>query len=461
MIGIIKKCIEPLKILSDNVEEEAIVNMLNAKLANLIALAGIRFRQFDEGSDRVISYYGVNFMGSGEKKDFTVDCINDFLLPFVKIIIENKVEQYREEFYYNNVEQENDKHKKEANLKLYNDLRVPQFELERINSTGFYKEAVQADAVKLNTLFVRLDEFGDYLENAVNGNASKKEFWQGLKTNYEGKIPPPIIGGESRRKQVENIAIQLLAYSDFGNLYKDDVKKEYLRSLRTGHSRRTFFYMNNKKSVKISYPVRPALKNAQIAKLRSISKDFENIFNTLLQKSNKIYLFDDGANEAIYQYQCRCIDYFNNNPHIDIVIRNEIKESFWKIQKLSVVYCAIDKPYTNTVTEGYVKHAIEFYESVKSGLANVLTERELDLTEKYAKYLYDNRNKTIKMSDLRKLNYIHNTNFAKTFGLLLDGIKEELLEQYNMELIMTNGLRNTRYFTVKTNDDNNTDLGEL
>ncbi len=461
MIDIIKKCIEPLKILSDNVEEEAIVNMLNAKLANLIALAGIRFRQFNEGSDRVISYYGINFMGSGEKKDFTIDNINNYLLPFVKTTIKNKVEQYKEEFYYNNVEQENDKYKKEANLKLYNDLRVPQFELERVTSVGFYKESVQSSTVGLNAIFMRIDEFGDYLENAANGNAAKKELWQGLKTNYEGKVPPPIIGSESKREPVEGMAIQLLAYSDFGNLYKDDVKKEYLRSLRTGHSRRTFFYMNNKKSVKVGYPVRPAVKNAQIAKLRSISRDFENTFNTLLQKSNKIYLFDDDANEVIYQYQCECIDYFNNNPHIDLVIRNEIKESYWKIQKLSVAYCAIDKPYTNTVTKEYVEHAIEFYLSVRDGLTKVLIEREPDLIEKYAEYLYENRNKTIKMSDLRKLNYIHNTNFAKTFGSLLDGIKEELLEQYNVELIVTNGLRNTRYFTIKTNDDNNADLGGL
>ena len=62
MIDIIQKCIEPLKILSDNVAEEAIVNMLNAKLANMVALAGIRFKQFEVGVDRVVSYYGVCFI---------------------------------------------------------------------------------------------------------------------------------------------------------------------------------------------------------------------------------------------------------------------------------------------------------------------------------------------------------------------------------------------------------------
>lgn len=452
MINIIKRCIEPLRILADNVEEEAVINILNAKLANLVALAGIRFRQFDEGADRVVSYYGVNFMGSGEKKDFTIDCINDFLLPFIRTTIEKRVEDYKEDFYYRYVELEDNKRKKEANLKLYDSFRVPQFELEKINSTGFYREAVQASTVQLNALFVRLDEFGDYLENVTNGNASKKEFWQGLKTNYEGKITPPIIAGDPGRKPVLDMAIQLLAYSDFGNLYQDKVKKDYLRSLKTGHSRRTFFYMNNKKTNRISYPVRPSEKNAQIAKLRSVSRDLENIFNALLNKDNKIYLFDEQANEAIYQYQCRCIDYFNDNPQVDIVIRNEIKESFWKIQKLSVVYCAVDQPQANVVTEEYVEQAIEFYLSVRDGLTNVLTERELDLTEKYAKYLYDNRNQIVKMSDLRKLNYIYNANFARTFNGLIDDIREELSEQYGVELIVTNGARNSKYFTVKEDD---------
>lgn len=449
-MNVIESVISPLRVLSGNVEDIAIMNMLNCKLANLISLAGVRFKQFANGNEIVPSYYAINFMGSGEKKDYTVDNINSHLLPFIQKSIKNHIDKYKKDFYRDNIELENNKKKKETNLKLYEEIRVDNFELEEPNYTGLYAEARQYDMIGFGCIFIRISEFGDYIENIASGNASKKEVYQKLKNIYEGKISPSIIAGSGDRQTIVNMPVQCLLYSDFENLKNPKTKKPYIASLKTGVARRSFIYMNTKER-NLSYPLRHFERDNAIFELKTISKQYEDIFNTLLKKKNKILLFSQEADDLIYEYECYGIDYFNNNKNQDIIVRNDVKESFWKIQKLAVVYSAILNPESNLVEAKYVQMAIDFYNEIKNGLITVIDTRELNIIEKFAKYLYDNReNEFITTAELRKLNYINATKFSKEFNDIFEELKDELNSSYNCFLEKYDGLKgNNKAYQVK------------
>ena len=454
-MSIIDDSVCQLKILSGNVDDIAIFNMLNAKLANLVSLAGMRFKQFSNGNDRTISYYGINFMGSGEKKDYTVDNINYYLLPFVKNEFQKKIDSYKDNFYRLNIENETDKRKKDKALQQYDNIRVENFELEEPNYTGLYAEALQYNLIGFGCIFIRISEFGDYIENITSGNQSKKEVYQKLKNIFEGKISAPIIGGNSKRITIENMPVQCLLYSDFENFINPKTKKAYIASLKTGVARRSFIYMNTKQNP-LSYPLRHYEMEEAINSLKNISITYKNIFNYLLNKTNKTLLFSQESDDLLYQYQCDCIDYFNKYKNKDIITRNDVKESFWKIQKLSCVYSLILNTESNLVNPEYVQMAINFYNQIKNGLETVINTRELDVVEKFAKYFYDNKEKEIITTmELRKLNYINPIKFSKEFDLILNEIQDELSNNYKCNLYNMKSQKNTKAYKVKVEKEDN------
>ena len=72
---ILNESITVLKEIVDNVEDLAILNALNSKVANLVSLKGCKFTQYSNSSPRTLAYYCMAFMHSGSNKDYVVDCI--------------------------------------------------------------------------------------------------------------------------------------------------------------------------------------------------------------------------------------------------------------------------------------------------------------------------------------------------------------------------------------------------
>ena len=172
---IISKTIPSLKKLVGDIDDIALVNVLNAKLANMITQTGVNFKQYDNSKPAVLSYYGINFMISGSSKDYSIDCINNYLIPFVEEELKVRIEDYKEQYYEEKMATAYTKSQKAQVEKEVNNIRVANYELHNPNVTGLYKEAEQISKIKFGSLFIRIGEFGDYLENIVgNNNSSKK-----------------------------------------------------------------------------------------------------------------------------------------------------------------------------------------------------------------------------------------------------------------------------------------------
>ena len=433
---ILLESIEFLKGIVDNVEDLALLNALNSKVANLVSLKGCTFKQFSNSSPRTMSYYCMSFMHSGTNKDYMVDCINDHLLAFVKEEMDWHISDYKQQYELEQMELRKGKNAEKEIMSELDKIRVANLEIANPNYTGLYREAEQITKTGFGSLYVRMGELGDYLENIASGDKAKKELYQKLKDIFEGTFYPTIIAGDGKRETLKNIPVQAYLYTDFDNLYKEKNREIYISSLKTGMARRSFIYIPENENKKINYPKRFDLKEDCFYKAKELQKQFKLIFDMI--KTKTVYTLSEEAKELLYNYQCQCIDYFNNSKD-NLIIKLEKKESFWKITKLAVVYSIIDNPTKTVVSSEYVQMAIDFYNLISPSLKRVIEKRKKSEIELYAEHIANHMDEIITRTDLRNLNIVHGSKFKKFFEEHFDEVKEELESNYNLLLFPYEG----------------------
>ena len=424
---VLNKSLDILKGITNNVDDLAILNCLNAKFANMITQKSILFRQYSNSSPRTLSYYAINFQPSGSSKDLVVDSINDYLMPFIKKEIEEKIENYKNTFELKHPEL-NSKQVKEELEKI----RTANFELSNCTFSGLYKECYQLDKIGFGSICIRMSELGDFISQAQAGDKGKAELFGKLKELFEGCVMPSIISGESNRKILNNINIQAIMYTDFHNLFDEKVKDYFISALTTGLSRRSYVFIPiNDENTKLDYIIPYEEKERQFELARGLQKDIKRIYDTITP--NTIYSLSEESKQMLVDYQNSCIDYFNSSRD-NMIVKLEKLNSFWKITKLAIVYSIIDNPTSIVVQSKYVQMAIDFYKLISPSLKKVIEKRKKSEIEKYAEYIAEHKDDIITRTDLRNLNYVHNAKFKKFFDEHLDEIKEELMNSYNLSL---------------------------
>lgn len=422
---IIKKSLPIIRDVTNNVDDLAILNCLNAKFANMITQKNILFRQYSNSSPRTLSYYAMNFQPSGSSKDYVVDCINEYLMPFIEQELQSKIEQYKDTFELKHPEL-NAKQVREELAKV----RPENFEIANCTFTGFYKEAFQLDQLGFGAICIRISELGDFLSMAQSGDKGKAELLSKMKETYEGTVMPSIISGDTSRKKLKNINIQIIMYTDYENLFAESVKEYFLALLRTGLARRCYVFIPDSET-KLDYVITAEEKEKQFEKARTIQQDIKRIYDAITPDT--IYSLSEESKQMLVDYQNSCIDYFNSSRD-NTIVKLEKLNSFWKITKLAVVYSIIDNPTSIIVQSKYVQMAIDFYKLISPSLKKVIEKRKKSEIEKYAEYIADHKDDIITRTDLRNLNYVHNAKFKKFFDEHLDEITEELSVNYSLLL---------------------------
>ena len=441
---IIKNSIAVLKQVTDNVDDLALLNVLNSKVANLVTLKGATFKQYSNSSPRTLSYYGINFMHSGANKDYTVDCINDYLMSFVRPLLEKRIEDFKQNYIEEHEQFVDSKKEQDKIDEFIKNIRVSNFELLNPNYTGLYKEAEQIQKIGFGGLFIRIGELGDYLDAIVTGNAQKKELYQKLKDIYEGTVAPSIVAGDGQRKTLKNIPLQVLMYTDFENLYNEKVKQYYINSLKTGMARRCFIYIPHYENPYLNYPKTPEQKEQAFYQANKIEQEYKHIFEQITEK--QVYLISEEAKQYLYDYQCKCIDYFNTSKD-NIIVKLERKESFWKITKLAVIYSIVDNPLNTIVSTKYVQMAEDFYNNISRSLADVIEKRKATEIEQIADYMVKNADNPITRTELRKTNIVNGNKFKMFFDNHLEEIREEIRLQ-GYEMYEYNGDKNSKGYQL-------------
>lgn len=450
---IVEECLGVLRTLTNgNVEDVALQNMLNAKLANMVCLKACAFKQFSNSKPSTVSYYAMNFMNSGARKDYSIDSINNYLLNFVPAEIESKIEGLKEEIEselacLDPKKQKREYAQKESEL---DSIRVASFELENPNYSGLYSEAKQIAKLNFGGLFIRISELGDYLSEIVGGDASKKKLYNSLKNIFEGKVAPNIIQGDNNRETLTNIPVQVVMYTDYENLFDNKVKDYYVKNLKTGMARRSFIYMPKEQTTKMKYPSRFEENEEAIYKAVEICKKLKDIYDKIQERT--IYEFSEEAKEMLYEYQCRCIDSFNNSKD-ELILKIEKNESFWKCTKLAVIYSIIDNPENRIVDSKYVLMALDFYDEISYGLKSVINNREKTKCEKAAEFFINHIGESFTTMELRNAGIIGQNNFSEWWGKRggEEETIEELQEAYKIEL-KTWRVGKAKYYKAVAND---------
>ena len=420
-----------------NWSEPALINVVNAKLTYMLSLGGAKFRQYTNGNDIILSYYGINFLPSGWGKDRVPNLINQNLINFTQDYMERVIKDYKEEYEQQEefkIRQLDKKQQKQAEFELQqkiNNFRYLNTEIHDATVLGLYADAEIISRIGKGSLFLRIEELGDYIDGITTGNKQKKELFEKLKEISDGRFTATTISGDNKRKTLNNIPVSALLYSDFEN-FKTTRNREYLnKMLRTGISRRSFIFMEEIKPVNQAIPSHE--KQRAITEAQQLSEEIRNIFNNIQPNS---YLMSEEAHARIDKYKNECIDKYNEEvAQKNITIQGlDIKESWWKILKLGVVYHILNEPHNILIRESDIEEAIDFYKNI-CGSFKILKDTHADsAAEKMIKYIIETDKNTLKMGDLRSRKFVGDVQFKKWFDEIIEDVQEKLRTEHSIEL---------------------------
>ena len=435
---IVKRCCKFLNTMMDgNWSEPALINVINAKLTYMLSLGGAKFRQYTNGNDIILSYYGINFLPSGWGKDRVPNLINQNLINFTQDYMERVIKDYKEEYEQQEefkIRQLDKKQQKQAEFELQqkiNNFRYLNTEIHDATVLGLYADAEIISRIGKGSLFLRIEELGDYIDGITTGNKQKKELFEKLKEISDGRFTATTISGDNKRKTLNNIPVSALLYSDFEN-FKTNRNREYLnKMLRTGISRRSFIFMEEIKPVNQAIP--SFEKQRAITEAQQLSEEIRNIFNNIQPNA---YLMSEEAHARIDKYKNECIDKYNEEvAQKNITIQGlDIKESWWKILKLGVVYHILNEPHNILIRESDIEEAIDFYKNI-CGSFKILKDTHADsAAEKMIKYIIETDKNTLKMGDLRSRKFVGDVQFKKWFDEIIEDVQEKLRTEHSIEL---------------------------
>lgn len=435
---IVKRCCKFLNTMMDgNWSEPALINVVNAKLTYMLSLGGAKFRQYTNGNDIILSYYGINFLPSGWGKDRVPNLINQNLINFTQEYMERVIKDYKEEYEQQEefkIRQLDKKQQKQAEFELQqkiNNFRYLNTEIHDATVLGLYADAEIISRIGRGSLFLRIEELGDYIDGITTGNKQKKELFEKLKEISDGRFTATTISGDNKRKTLNNIPVSALLYSDFEN-FKTTRNRDYLnKMLRTGISRRSFIFMEEIKPVNQAIPSHE--KQRAITDAQQLSEEIRNIFNNIQPNA---YLMSEEAHARIDKYKNECIDKYNEEvAQKNITIQGlDIKESWWKILKLGVVYHILNEPHNILIRESDIEEAIDFYKNI-CGSFKILKDTHADsAAEKMIKYIIETDKNTLKMGDLRSRKFVGDVQFKKWFDEIIEDVQEKLRTEHSIEL---------------------------
>ena len=420
-----------------NWSEPALINVVNAKLTYMLSIGGAKFRQYTNGNDIILSYYGINFLPSGWGKDRVPNLINQNLINFTQDYMERVIKDYKEEYEQQEeykIRQLDKKQQKQAEFELQqkiNNFRYLNTEIHDATVLGLYADAEIISRIGKGSLFLRIEELGDYIDGITTGNKQKKELFEKLKEISDGRFTATTISGDNKRRTLNNIPISALLYSDFEN-FKTTRNREYLnKMLRTGISRRSFIFMEEIKPVNQAIPSHE--KQRALTEAQQLSEEIRNIFNNIQPNS---YLMSEEAHARIDKYKNECIDKYNEEvAQKNITIQGlDIKESWWKILKLGVVYHILNEPHNILIRASDIEEAIDFYSNICNSF-KILKDTHADsAAEKMIKYIIETDKSTIKMGDLRSQKFVGDVQFKKWFDEVIEDAQEKLRAEHSIEL---------------------------
>lgn len=455
-MNLIKTITKSIKvILKNKIEEQAIENMLYAKIAHLFALKDIKFISTNNlKKPATLAYYAVNFISSGGSKNQAISTIEDILLPFLedeyryldlevaKMMLQEEIDLLDE------TDKNYDKEKRKLEKK-YTKRSVINFKTNGGTPAALYSKLEKIEKYKKGALFAQITEFSDYFRASVENNQSvNKSFLDCLNNLYEGLFEPSDSMGTSR-KEIKGVPFSLLFMSDIEELLEPKNNMNFKRRLKSGYARRMNFYINKDINYSKNPPPKVSIEQKKQAydDLQFCSTVIKNIYEKLPRGT--VFNFDEKANEALDAWEEKCekevgkfYEYDNRLSLENNIKKIEIENSTWKITKMAVLIQILKGEDMPRVGYDSVFKAIEFYKKCRRSLYDILDERQITKEAELVSYLLNHTNKVIKKNDLKEQKFVNDHYFAKWYSEIFDEV-QEMLNEKGFEIVSPRKKGNT------------------
>jgi len=442
-------------VLKNKIEEQAIENMLYAKIAHLFSLKGIKFISTNNlKKPATLAYYAVNFICSGGAKNQTISTLEDCVLPFIdeeykkldlqvaKMMLEEEVDLLVDDKGY-----EKEKRKLE---KKYANGGVINFKTNGGTPAALYSKLEKIEKYKKGALFAQITEFSDYFRASVENNQSvNKSFLDCLNNLYEGLFEPSDSMGTTR-KEIKGVPFSLLFMSDIEELLEPKNNQNFKRRLKSGYARRMNFYINKEINYSKIPPKKVTMEDKRDAydKLQFCSALIKKIYDEL--PNDTIFTFDDGANEALDAWEEECEKevgkFYQYDDRLSLennIKKIEIENSTWKITKMAVLIQILKGENMPKVTADSVSRAIEFYKKCRKSLYDILGERQITKESELVSYFLNHIGEVVKKNDLKAQRFVNDNYFSKWFTESINMVQDMLAEK-GFELVSPKKKGNTQ-----------------
>ena len=443
-------------VLKNKIEEQAIENMLYAKVAHLFALKGIKFISTNNlKKPATLAYYAVNFICSGGSKNQAISTLEDCVLPFINEEYEKLDKQVAMAMLKEEIDllDETDKGYERERRKLekrYANGGVINFKTNGGTPASLYAKLEKIEKYKKGALFAQITEFSDYFRTSVENNLStNRSFLDCLNNLYEGLFEPSDSMGTTR-KEIKGVPFSLLFMSDIEELLEPKNNENFKRRLKSGYARRMNFYINKEVNYSKLPPVKVSIQQKREAyeNLQFCSALIKKTYDDL--PNDTIFVFEDDANDALDAWEEKCEEEvgkfyeFDDRLSLENNIKKiEIENSTWKITKMAVLIQLLKGEKLPRVTADSVSKAIEFYKKCRKSLYDILGERQITKESELVSYFLNHIGEVVKKNDIRALQLVKKDFFARWYPEAIKDAQEMLAEK-GFELVQTKKKGNTQ-----------------
>ena len=376
-----------------NLSDKFILNILISKTCQM--LTGKRITLDEASKINIPNWYSINFIPSGYGKDRLVSDLDQNIFSDYKEWFKEQSNKYynAEIERINKIAEEKYTGSKQEKVKAAfiekETEKIRNIEIEILAGTqeGFYSECKAISNANFGSAYIKMSELGLYLKSLSN---EKLQFINCLYDAYDGKINDKCIKSEVRRKQIENLPVNALLYSDY-TLFQNDIKGIFNSLVSTGLGRRAIISFQPQENLQdecmTADQEETFYKNAQ-----GYGKKLFSIFYNL--PFNACYVLDaDAKDDVLNVYKRELIDKFNNTDNE--LLKKEIKSRELKALKLSCIYACLNHPAEFKINKEDVIQAITSIEFLSIDFEKFINYRPTtnDFYDRLFNFILENQEK--------------------------------------------------------------------
>ena len=328
------------------------------KISQAVTAKRIRYKEFE--NVKFPNIFVTVLMGSGFGKDKIINDLDTLVFAEFRNWCYKEFEKFK-----NRAGNKTDQETKSSEQQ---ELREMVLEITDGTKEGLTSDAELFSKVGIGSLFIENSEFGNFLANPT---LDQKQLYYQFYHAYDSKIISKCIQGKARKRNIEDVPVNLLLSSD-PTLFEYNLKETFNTDLKTGFMRRLLL---GYQAVKEPYTIEPVAKKSRRAKdkygvnLKILGEYFFEIFKKI--DLNAIYaLTDEAYDEILYPYITRLqkLECVEENP----LLVNEIPSRELKVIRLSAIYACLNHPCELVIMPKDIKQAIDTVEMISVDLCKFL-----------------------------------------------------------------------------------------